>query len=1391
MSGGLLPPVIVRLLGDMTQLRGTLAQARAQVDGTAKGFKSAGATAAAGLATMGRSVSMIGVGAAVASVKMAGDFEAQTMVLHTAAGETLKNLSTVRKGILDISSGTGTGLHNLTDGMYQVEKAGYRGAGGLKVLRAAAQGAREENASLESVTNAMTSVMASYHLKATDSIRVMNGMKTAAGEGKMTMEQFAASLSTVLPIASANKVSFEEVTGAIATLTQHGTSAREATHELGSTIRNLASPNNVASSTMARFGLSATDVSTKLGRRGLTGTLDLLTQTVLSKIDKKTGTALLSTFNDSKQAAADLNQMLGTMPAPVRNLAKSFQSGKISTKEYQKAIMDLPGSQTVVGKQFATLYNRSHGFNDALKRGGPAATTYTDAIKKMTGGAIGLNTTLQLTGENTDGFKDRVHKVGESFNHASKDVEGWDATQKLFNVQLAKAKQTVQVLAIEVGTKLLPVVTSAISFFGQHRQAATALAAVIGGVLALSVVAYAAKLTIAAGKSVISFGKMGVSAAKGTANIIRGFHNASVAADEASGAAGTFGGNLRKGWDAAARGAKAGARSIGNAARSAGQAVKSLGSTIGRVSKSGATSAWNGTVSGVKGVGRAAKSAGNSLKTFGSTVGRVSRSAGRSAWTAMVSGLKGVGGALRSAALASAQFTRAMFQSAIAGVRAAASWVAQKVALVATAVAQRAAAAAEWLLNIALDANPVVLIVLGIMALIAGLVLAYNKIGWFRAFVDGAFKGIAAIVGWLVGFVKGHWQLLLAILTGPIGIAVLLVKKYWAQISGTVLTAVSWVVGFVKGHWQLLTALITGPIGIAVGLVVKYWGRIASGLSSAYHATVNVGRSLINWIAGLPGRAKAAASSLGSKITAVAQDAWSRFYNATVSKASEAVRWISGLPGRIRSGLGNTGGMLLSAGADLIRGFIQGCEQKAASAIATVRSIGSRAVASMKSVLGIHSPSRVFRQIGVYVNEGLIDGLTGSTARVKAATRRIESLLIQTYNRVEDLRGHKGVSKKWIRSHEKTIKELQSYVKKEDKALRALAAKRDSVATKLKGAQKKLKAVQKQWSDEVKSVADGIKQGFSIVTEAPQEGFALSSQDVVNHMAAQMKAATQFAAQLQTLKKKGLSGALIAQIAASGAEQGGATAAALANATKGQIDQINKLNKQTNSAATTAGKAVADSMYGTGVNAAKGLVNGLKSQEKAIEKQMLKIAKKMQAKIKKALGIHSPSRVFAKIGQWIPRGLATGVAGNTDHATRAITRMANTATQAGLSTIARSRLTEHAARSITRSYMGAAENLLKKQKLQTAQRSWETAGDLLKQEKARTAHRSYWGSAGDGFTGSGASLAQSGSGTVTHNHVTVEVKGHVMTERNLRDVVEKQMLQLGARNSKTYASYKR
>ncbi|MFJ2630827.1 phage tail tape measure protein [Streptomyces sp. NPDC087422] len=1283
-----------------------MAEATRIADTSGSRIRASGAKIAAATAKFGKQVSLIGVGVAAVSVKMAGDFQAQTMVLHTAAGESVKGLATVRKGILDIAKGTGTDWHNLTDGMYQVEKAGLRGADGLKVLKAAAQGAREENASLESVTNAMTSVMASYHLKASDSVRVMNGLKTAAGEGKMTMEEFASSLSTVIPIASANKISFGEVSGAIATLTQHGTSAREATQELSNTIRNLAAPNNVAVVEMQRLGLSSVDISTKLGKRGLTGTLDLLSQTVLQKMGPS-GTVLMSTFNKSKQAAADADTMVKAMPSSLHKLADSYAKGTINLGDWRQTLKTLPPAQANLLSQYATLQNRSNGFSAELKRGGPAAQTYTEAIKKLTGGATGLNTTLQLTGENTDGFKDRVNKVSASFTHASKDVEGWDATSKLFNVQLAKAKQTISVLAIEIGTKLIPVLTAATAWLGQHKNAALALASVIGGILTLSVVAYVGKLIWGAGKAVAAFAKIGVTAVTAGANVVRGFASAEFAASEASGRAGTFGGALRRSFTSAGAGIKSALDTIRLRGMYAMDGIKAgaASARAGAVSafttmRLQAMYAWQGAQSG-------ARKAASAAADFGRRMATAAATAGKSAWTGIVSGAKSTATALRAASVAALEFSKSMLASAVAGLRAAAAWTLQKVQLIATTIAEKAAALAQWALNIAMDANPIMLIVLALAAVVAGLVYAYTHFAWFRTGVQAAFGAITTAVMAVVGFVRAHWLPIVLIITGPIGIAVAVVVRYWRQISGAFTSTISAVTGFVRAHWPLLVGLLGGPIGIAAALIIHYWGSISRGFSAAYHAVAGVGSTLVEWARSLPGRILGAVAALGGRLSSWATSAFGRAKTAAVTTATSLVSWARGLPGRVVSAVGSLGTLLYGAGQDLIRGLTNGIESMTGSLMSKVKGLGHSAASEFKSVLGIQSPSRVFRQLGAYVIHGLVQGLTGSTANVRAAAKRIASDLYVDFGS----------------SH----KRLQQLVGRENAQLLKLASQRDSVASRLKSAQKKLSDLKKAWTDERGSVASGIMQNASIITASPDEGRAVATTDILAQMRQRVQAAKDFASELNQLRKKGLRSDLLQQLAAAGVDQGGATALALSAGNGAQIAEMNRLQASLSSAANSTGAAVADSMYGAGIKSAQGIVKGLQSQEKAIEAQMLRIARSMQAAIKKALGIKSPSAVMARLGDYTAQGMAVGINRSTKHAAIAAQGLAMAVQQGA-------------------SLTGA---------------------------------------------GPAVAPRDTGMVVHHHYHADVQVTGSVVTEKKLIDVVTKGLQQGGTRNSSTYVPYKR
>ena len=92
----------------------------------------------------------------------------------------------------------------------------------------------------------------------------------------------------------------------------------------------------------------------------------------------------------------------------------------------------------------------------------------------------------------------------------------------------------------------------------------------------------------------------------------------------------------------------------------------------------------------------------------------------------------------------------AMQAVSVANAKAAASSVAAKTATIAQGVASKVAAAGQWLLNIALTANPIGLIVVAIAALVGALVLAYRNSETFRKIVDAAMKGAQKAIMWLV-----------------------------------------------------------------------------------------------------------------------------------------------------------------------------------------------------------------------------------------------------------------------------------------------------------------------------------------------------------------------------------------------------------------------------------------------------------------------------------------------------------------------------------------------------------------------------------------------------------------------------------------------------------------
>jgi hypothetical protein len=401
------------------------------------------------------------IGVAGVSVKMAADFQTAMSRLTGAAGETQANIGNVASGIEDMAGSVGFTDQQLAQSMYTVESATFHYAnGGLDVLKAAAQGAKIEQADLGTVVDATTTLLNDYHLKASAAADVTSQMIAAVSLGKTNLQDLASSLSAVSPKAAELGISFAQVGAAMAAMTLHGTSAQQAAQNLGHLLSSLESPTNTMTAEMGQLGLKSSDLAKELAdpQQGLQAAMQTISDTIMNKMGPS-GQVLLGTMKNSQQATQDLGQMLTGMTGNLAQWSQGLINGSVNITDYTKDVKGLGGEAGASGLQFLTLYKSSQGFSDALKSGAPATQSYLSALQKIVGTTDGLNVALALTGDNANTFNNGVKTISGTTADASGNVAHWSDIQGNLNQQLSDFEGAASTLAVKIGTQLLPVVT--------------------------------------------------------------------------------------------------------------------------------------------------------------------------------------------------------------------------------------------------------------------------------------------------------------------------------------------------------------------------------------------------------------------------------------------------------------------------------------------------------------------------------------------------------------------------------------------------------------------------------------------------------------------------------------------------------------------------------------------------------------------------------------------------------------------------------------------------------------------------------------------------------------------------------------------------------------------
>ncbi|MDI9829681.1 phage tail tape measure protein [Streptomyces sp. KAU_LT] len=356
---------------------------------------------------------------------------------------------------------------------------------------------------------------------------------------------------------------------------------------------------------------------------------------------------------------------------------------------------------------------------------------------------------------------------------------------------------------------------------------------------------------------------------------------------------------------------------------------------------------------------------------------------------------------------------------------------------------------------------------------------------------------------------------------------------------------------------------------------------------------------------------------------------------ATAATSTSAVS-VTGAVSTLRSLLAGVGQLLDGVGANVVQGMVEGIRAGAGQVADAASDMADTAAVAARDTLEIHSPSKVFAKIGRDVGRGFVEGLTGTAAQIKSTTEKLVKAIQSAFE------GKKS------RVDDRLVAMLDSG----NKRLTKLAAQRDALAKRIADAQKF-----------AADTAQQALQAFSLqsLTQGSEE---VTAKGLASGLEDALKQVKTFSANLNNLAKRGLSKALLEQIVSLGPVQGAQIAAALAGSTKDSLKRLNTLQTDLTRASTKLGNTSADVLFDAGAQAGKGFLAGLKGQRKAIERLMLDIAKGMQAAIRSALRIKSPSRVTWRLGTYTGLGLQLGLMDSIAGIMRAATTAARSVVDA-------------------------------------------------------------------------------------------------------------------------------
>ena len=292
--------------------------------------------------------------------------------------------------------------------------------------------------------------------------------------------------------------------------------------------------------------------------------------------------------------------------------------------------------------------------------------------------------------------------------------------------------------------------------------------------------------------------------------------------------------------------------------------------------------------------------------------------------------------------------------------------------------------------------------------------LVWNSIvTLIRAAVMMAWLTITTVWTTIVTFLSTLWNSIVAIATTIWNVLVTVIVTYfttiwnmavtvWTTIFSFLSTIWNTIVSVASAVWNGIVTLITTALQTTWSFISSIWNTIfgfLSGILGRISSTVSQRFSQVyQWISTKILQAYSILNSVLSNMWSAVSSKFSEIVSTVISKMTEFYNNIKSKVQDALNAVKNFASSFVEAGRDLIMGLVNGVKDMAGNLIEAVKGAVGNAIDAAKSLLGIKSPSRVFKAIGVYTMQGLAIGINKEGSSAVSNVADVAKRLSSTFN---------------------------------------------------------------------------------------------------------------------------------------------------------------------------------------------------------------------------------------------------------------------------------------------------------------------------------------------------------------------------------------------------------